>query len=69
MVIEPCVTIVRESERQRGPHMVATRCLCAPRVCGVLVACAGMARCMFVICVRSVRVSLCRYQYCTVVHM
>ena len=49
MVIEPCVTIVRESERQRGPHMVAARCLCAPRVCGVLVACAGMARCMFVI--------------------
>ena len=48
-VIEPCVTIVRESERQRGPHMVAARCLCAPRVCGVLVACAGMARCMFVI--------------------
>ncbi len=26
--------------------MVAARCLCAPRVCGVLVACAGMARCM-----------------------
>ena len=49
MVIESCVTIVRESERQRGPHMVAARCLCAPRVCGVLVACASMARFMFVI--------------------
>jgi len=35
--------------------MVAARCLCAPRVCGVLVACAGMARCMlsfaFAVCV------------------
>ena len=29
--------------------MVAARCLCAPRVCGVLVACASMARLMFVI--------------------